>query len=419
LNEELQSTNEELQATNEELETSNEELQSTNEELITVNEELQITASELSGRTGELTSVLQSTPLAILVTDSALQITQVTHAAGEMFGLRHPISNPHISQCTLPEGFPALAPICNETLKLGSTTSHEFNSKGAGVLLSCTPYFNIQGKILGLTLVVTEFPSLAREMEMILDTTDIHLMNRTKDGQILRISKASADALGLSRDEAVGKNLYDFIAPKDADRIRSLDQLTLENNTSDGPETVRLALPAMKHPLWLSTDRRPFLDPATSENTVYSIGTNITGVIASFDRAQALMEQFRRLEKLAGNGYWELDAKTRDVHWSSKVFELHGIPDGDKAPPYEDALSFYHPDDRARVSEAVDSLDGPLSEFRFIARLIQKGGKEIYVESHGVAIRDAYGDLQKIIGIFKEANPNDINSLGDFAKAGE
>jgi two-component system CheB/CheR fusion protein len=157
LNEELQSTNEELQATNEELETSNEELQSTNEELITVNEELQVTAAELSGRTGELTSVLQTAPLAIMVLDTALQISQATNAAAEMFNLSKPVSNPHVSQCELPFNFPNLAPICNETLKLGDVISREFTSGMSRYKLTCSPFFDIRGQIKGITMVISEF----------------------------------------------------------------------------------------------------------------------------------------------------------------------------------------------------------------------------------------------------------------------
>jgi two-component system CheB/CheR fusion protein len=152
-NEELQATNEELQATNEELETSNEELQSTNEELITVNEELQVTAAELSGRTGELTSVLQIAPLAIMVLDTALQISQATNAAAEMFNLSKPVSNPHVSQCELPFNFPNLAPICNETLKLGDVISREFTSGMSRYKLTCSPFFDIRGQIKGITMV--------------------------------------------------------------------------------------------------------------------------------------------------------------------------------------------------------------------------------------------------------------------------
>jgi two-component system CheB/CheR fusion protein len=160
LNEELQSTNEELQATNEELETSNEELQSTNEELITVNEELQVTTSELSGRTGELASILDSAPLVILVLDSALQITQATSAAAALFGLETPITNPHVSQCKMPDGYPALAPICIETLKLGETKEVEFSSGEESIKLSTSPYFDNRGAIRGVTVVISAFQAI-------------------------------------------------------------------------------------------------------------------------------------------------------------------------------------------------------------------------------------------------------------------
>ena len=162
LNEELQSTNEELQATNEELETSNEELQSTNEELITVNEELQVTAAELSGRTGELMSVLETAPLAIMVLDTALQISQATNAAATMFSLQRPVASPHISQCIMPENFPSLAPICNETLKLGEPIAREFTSGGSRYKLTCSPFFDMRGQMKGVTMVVSEFPALRR-----------------------------------------------------------------------------------------------------------------------------------------------------------------------------------------------------------------------------------------------------------------
>lgn len=156
LNEEMQSSNEELQATNEELETSNEELQSTNEELITVNEELLVTAAELSGRTWELTSVLETAPLAILVIDSALQVSQATRAAVTRFKLTLPLTSPHISQCFLPEGFPALAPLCAETLKLGEQRSAACTSNNKPLNLSCSPFFDMHGQIQGVTLVVME-----------------------------------------------------------------------------------------------------------------------------------------------------------------------------------------------------------------------------------------------------------------------
>ena len=77
-NEELQSTNEELQSTNEELTTSKEEMQSMNEELQTLNHELQSKVDELSRANNDMRNLLDSTDIATLFLDDALNVRRFT-----------------------------------------------------------------------------------------------------------------------------------------------------------------------------------------------------------------------------------------------------------------------------------------------------------------------------------------------------
>ena len=91
-NEELETTNEELQSTNEELETTNEELQSTKTELVTTVEELQVANTLLGVRTDEVqrlalyhASVVESVREAVIVLDSALEVTTWNRAAERLW----------------------------------------------------------------------------------------------------------------------------------------------------------------------------------------------------------------------------------------------------------------------------------------------------------------------------------------------
>ena len=86
-NEEIQSGNEELQSTNEELQTSKEELESANEELHTVNEEMQHRNELLTTLNNDLTNLLYSVNLPIVMLSADLSVRRFTPQAGAALGL--------------------------------------------------------------------------------------------------------------------------------------------------------------------------------------------------------------------------------------------------------------------------------------------------------------------------------------------
>ncbi|WP_259990144.1 chemotaxis protein CheB [Sulfitobacter sp. S190] len=402
LNEELQSTNEELQATNEELETSNEELQSTNEELITVNEELQVTAAELSGRTGELTSVIESTPLAIIVMDNALQISQATNAAAKRFEIKRPISNPHISQCVLPAGYPSLAPICSEALKVGETVSAEFNSNDTRVLLTCSPYFNVHGQILGATMVVTEFPGLAREMELLLNNSRLYVTHHAQDGTLLRASESLARVLGENREDIIGKNLFKLHSDVVAEQLKQSDKDLVSGRDDSISASYKVFPPGAERPIWINEDRISYTHTGENRPTIYAVGTDITEVVEAKEAAQNMLTQLHLLQDMAQVGYWSVDLQGNTIHWSQEVYRIHGFDPSQDEPPLDKAIEFYHPDDRDYVENAVRKVIEKGGEFKFTKRIVQTDGTEIEVESHGRAVTDDDGKVVRLIGVFRD-----------------
>ena len=87
-NEEILSSNEELRSTNEELETAKEELQSVNEELMTVNDQLQTRNLELTRVSDDLTNLLDSAKVPMVVVGVDLRIRKFTTAAGKVLDLQ-------------------------------------------------------------------------------------------------------------------------------------------------------------------------------------------------------------------------------------------------------------------------------------------------------------------------------------------
>ena len=79
--------NEEAQAGNEELETAQEELESANEELNTVNEDLKISNSQLSHVNCDLTNLLESISIPLVMVGRDLRIRRFTRAIEPMLNL--------------------------------------------------------------------------------------------------------------------------------------------------------------------------------------------------------------------------------------------------------------------------------------------------------------------------------------------
>ncbi len=277
LNEEMQSSNEELQATNEELETSNEELQSTNEELITVNEELQVSSSEMAAINAELGSILVNVPMPLIVLDNALQIVRASKAATDLFNIVTPMKTPHISQISLPPGFPRLVETCNKSLELGEAVNVEFRSGDRSYKLNCAPFIGELGHLIGTTLVFSEKPSqdaLASEMSSMINEAPMHMIRVDQAGKIARISEKTATVLGVSQEDALGQSVQKLLRFSDNDAAGDALRAFLHGDR----DQASFALRAEKDspPKWIAAQRYEHEDIVTGETFVVIAGIEIT-----------------------------------------------------------------------------------------------------------------------------------------------
>lgn len=111
----------------------------------------------------------------------------------------------------------------------------------------------------------------------------------------------------------------------------------------------------------------------------------------------------RLAERTAQLGHWRMDAVAGTLFWSPEVFRLHGRTES-VAPPLDEAIDAYHPDDRARVRAYVTAaLAGEGGgDFRFDARLVCPDGTIRHVVSRGMADRAANGTLIGLFGVIQD-----------------
>jgi len=164
-------------------------------------------------------------------------------------------------------------------------------------------------------------------------------------------------------------------------------------------------------------DTRP-RDPSPGQLAHLSrLGTVVVGLLKSH-QAQALAETARRdaelehllaerrsdlLEEVAnasGVGGWEYDLDSDKVTWTAKTREIHEV-DPDFQPTVDMTLSFYAPDCRRQISDAVTMAIKTGSSWDMELPFITARGRDIWVRTAGRAISEN-GRVKRLIGAFQD-----------------
>ena len=163
--EELQSANEELQSANEELTTSKEEAQSTNEELQTVNSELQSKLDDLELAQNDMANLLNSTDIATLFLDNALNVRRYTDRIARIVHLRPGDIGRPLSDLASTLVYPQMHADAVETLRsLVFSEKQISTTDGLWFSVRIMPYRTLANVIRGVVITFVDITA-AKELE--------------------------------------------------------------------------------------------------------------------------------------------------------------------------------------------------------------------------------------------------------------
>jgi two-component system, chemotaxis family, CheB/CheR fusion protein len=167
-NEEVLSSNEELQSMNEELETAKEELQSANEELTTLNEELQDRNNELAQVAADLSNLLASVGLPIIMVSRDLRIRRYTPMATKVLNLIPSDAGRPISDINLNINLPNLEALVTEAMESKAMREREVKDRsGHSYSLRIQPFWTPDNHIDGAVIILIDLDAFRRRLESI------------------------------------------------------------------------------------------------------------------------------------------------------------------------------------------------------------------------------------------------------------
>ena len=101
------------------------------------------------------------------------------------------------------------------------------------------------------------------------------------------------------------------------------------------------------------------------------------GVEEALQESEALLRVTGRMAKVGG---WEIDADTGEVLWTEETYRIHQVP-LDQKPGLQEAIDFFHPDDRDRLSNAIERALDRGEPYDMEVRFITATGKQIWTRT--------------------------------------
>jgi PAS domain S-box-containing protein len=145
------------------------------------------------------------------------------------------------------------------------------------------------------------------------------------------------------------------------------------------------------------------------ENPVVENGktVSIVGSLLNISVRKKAEEKLKESEKFLKNtgytakvGGWELDIKTQETRWTEEVYNIYGVP-MNKKPPLENAIDFYHPEDRPKIKSAVENALKHGKPYDLEVRFINAKGENLWVRTIGKPMIEK-GKVLKIGGTFQD-----------------
>jgi len=140
---------------------------------------------------------------------------------------------------------------------------------------------------------------------------------------------------------------------------------------------------------------------------LFGVLQDITDSVKAEREQAELVETLKLAEEMAGVGCWKLDTATGAVRWSDAVYKIHALSPETFDPALDDAINFYHPDDRQAIRDGLAHAieTGECAEVRL--RLIRADGEERIVVSQYRPEMGEDGRTSALFGVFQDVTDDE------------
>ena len=146
------------------------------------------------------------------------------------------------------------------------------------------------------------------------------------------------------------------------------------------------------------------------------IGGLLLGLMLLYLRYSSLLERLRRAnaamrrsearftsaQQFARIGTWEWDIPSGGLLWLGGISQMLGYPPGMTKVSYDNFIDRVHPEDRERVTDAINACLQGGREYEVEHRVVWPDGTVRWLLERGDAVRDDTGEPQRMLGVVQD-----------------
>jgi len=157
-----------------------------------------------------------------------------------------------------------------------------------------------------------------------------------------------------------------------------------------------LGMHQCSHPrVWQDEELRLFAIAARRIN-------HVLGMRLIFDELKRSEIKQATAQSMARVGYWEVNATSGMLLWSSELFAMHGLSGRSGKITHDEAVELVHPDDRAYTILDAETIQGKALPISLEYRILRPDGEIRHMNSRFTYRKDEAGNIGDFFGVTQD-----------------